>query len=137
MEIEVWGPLAVAITTAVAGIAAYAWNKRIDRRHALIELRRGIYRDFILSIADVSESNNGDGEVKAYRRRLAELHLVGSDEVIRACEAFTSLYRGAANVGSSERAKRFAQLEMAMRRDCFEKTQVTVEELRSSLPFTF
>jgi hypothetical protein len=137
VEIEAWIPLSVATITIVAGMGAYAWNKKIDRNHALIELRRSLYRDFIFSIIEVSESNNGQNELAAYRKKLVELHLLGSDEVIRACEDFISLYRSEKSVGKDERALRFARLEMAMRRDCYEKTEITVQELKLNLPVKF
>jgi hypothetical protein len=136
-ELTPWMPLIVAGITALAGLIAYARNKSIDRKHALIELRRVIYRDFILAIADVSHSKNGSSEVYSYQKKLAELHLIASDEVILACAEFTALYRMKVDPGAEMRAEKYSKLEMAMRRDCFEKTKITAGKLQEMLPFTF
>jgi hypothetical protein len=96
-----------------------------------------VYRDFILSIADVGNSQNGVLEVNAYKKKLAELHLIASDEVVRACAGYTRLYRLDYDPGSDARSQKYAELEMAMRRDCFQKTSITISELREMLPFSF
>jgi hypothetical protein len=132
-----WMPLIITGSTLFAGFVGYSRNKSIDRKHALIELRRTVYRDFILSIADVGNSQNGVLEVNNYRKKLAELHLIASDDVVRACAEYTGLYRLARDPGPDTRAQKYAELEMAMRRDCFQKTSITISELREMLPFNF
>lgn len=137
MSLLNWVPVLVSIVTALAAIGTYAWNKRVDRKHALIKIRRSVYRDYVLAIADVSHSANGKEEVQCYQKKLAELHLIASDEVLLACAEFTALYRLSADPGSDARAEKYSKLEMAMRRDCFEKTKITAGKLREMLPFTF
>jgi hypothetical protein len=137
VDLALWMPLVVTGLTLFAGFLGYSRNKSIDRKHALIELRRAVYREFILSIAEVGNSQNGVLEVNNYKKKLAELHLVASDEVVRACAEYTGLYRLAYDPGPDARAQKYAELEMAMRRDCFQKTSITVSELREMLPFNF
>lgn len=63
--------------------------------------------------------------------------LIASDDVILACSDFTAFYRPAPNAEPDARAEKYSKLEMAMRRDCFEKTKITAGQLRQMLPFTF
>ena len=137
MDMSLWMPLLITLLTVIVGLFAYAWNKRVDRKHALIDMRRTVYRDFILAIADVSHSGNGTPEVRHYQKKLAELHLIASDEVILACAEFTALCRMTVDPGSDKRAEKYSKLEMAMRRDCFERTKITDGKLREMLPFSF
>lgn len=137
IDLSLWMPLLITLLSVLAGFFAYAWNKRVDRRDALIDMRRTVYRDFILSIADVSNSGNGKAEVQNFQKKLAELHLIASDDVILACAGFTALYRMTVDPGPEKRAEKYSKLEMAMRRDCFEKTKITDGKLREMLPFTF
>lgn len=108
MSLLNWVPVIVSIVTALAAVATYAWNKRVDRKHALIDIRRSVYRDYVLAIADVSHSANGKDEVQRYKNKLAELHLIASDEVLLACAEFTALYRLPVDPGSDVRAEKYA-----------------------------
>jgi hypothetical protein len=137
LEVSYLMPLLLAVFTAVAGLGAYAWNKAIDRKHALIEIRRITYRDFIVSIAEVAHSGNAAAQVQNYQKKLAELHLIASDEVIVACAEFTALYRAERDPGANLRAEKYSHLQMAMRRDCFERTKITAKRLQEMLPFNF
>ncbi len=131
-----WVPLLVTALSVVGAAATYAYQRRVDRQVSLIEDRRSLYRDFIISIVDVAESNNGATEIGKYKRKLVEVHLFGSDEVIRATADFTCLNQIKTS-SPSDKAAKFAFLEAAMRRDCYESTDIDAQELQTMLPVTF
>lgn len=131
-----WIPIFVAALSIAGAAATYAYQRKVDRKASLIENRRTLYRDFIISIVDVAESVNGVAEIKVFRKKLVEVHLFGSDEVIRATDNFTCLYR-TENPSSADKIEKFALLEAAMRRDCYESTDIGPEELQAMLPVKF
>lgn len=139
MELVVWIPLVVAIVTALAGVCAYGWNKRLDRKHALLELRRLAYRNYLSSFMAMSDSPEMIDEV---RRRLyqseVELLIVGSDAVVQAVGKLSNFYATTNddrfNRDAAEVRRLIANICMTMRADCFEKTDLSIDEIRALVP---
>ncbi|MCJ8507796.1 hypothetical protein MUU53_07700 [Rhizobium lemnae] len=139
MEIAAWIPLLVALLTALAGVFAYSWNKRVDRKHALLELRRVAYRNYLNSFMAMSDSPQGVDEI---RRRLyqseVELLVVGSDTVVQAVGKLSNFYaitnNDRFNRDAAEVRRLVANVCMSMRADCFEKTDLSIEEIRALVP---
>jgi hypothetical protein len=79
-----WIPLIVATVSIVGAAITYAYQKRVDRKSALVELRRSAYREYIKSFMAMTNNTNGDKAI-SNQFNLVELHMlvVGSDEVIR------------------------------------------------------
>lgn len=132
-------PLLVSVITVIGAVAAYIVQKSIDRRNALIEMRRKCYRDFLVAFIAMSDSPEA---VEDIRRKLyqAELDLlvVGSDRVVRAVGALSRFY-------AETNADRFnrdaahvrllvAEICQAMRIDCFEKSSLSVAEVQALVP---
>lgn len=139
MALVVWVPLLATMVTAIVGVIAYAWNKRVDRRNALIELRRTAYRNYLNSF--MALSFNPD-QINDVRRKLyqseVELLIVGSDAVVQAVGKLSSFYavtnHDRSNRDGSEVRRLVANVCMTMRADCFEKTDLSLEEIKALVP---
>jgi hypothetical protein len=128
-------PIFVSLIGLVGATWTYAYQRQADRRNSLIELRRLAYRDFIMSIADIS-SYGGPVETLSYQKKLAELYLLGSDNVIRAVSEFTRLFKGT-HIDPNLRLAKFAEMVVVMRQDGYESTDLSVLELSELAPFQF
>ncbi len=132
-DLTPWMPLFVAILTIVVGWVGYSRNKSVDRRNTLIEMRRSVYRDFLMSLPEAVNPDSKDGLVN-YQKRKVELSLIASDRVLMAAYAFTDLFSGGG--GDQElRALRFAELQKAMRDDVYEATELGIDDLKKLAPF--
>ncbi|QQM30355.1 hypothetical protein JET14_19160 [Martelella lutilitoris] len=135
MSLE-WLPIAVALVTIVGAAVTYVIQRRVDRRHALIELRRVAYREFLFGIVAVGETQNAIEAVTSHKKNWAELFLVASDEVISATTDFLAAHESRpydANLCE----KRFAVLVKAMRSDGYESTKLSEDDLVRCLPVRF
>ena len=114
------GLLTVAINASVTALTA-SRKVRADREHALSEkawadyaLRRDVYLDVAGQISCLFE--NGDATIKPELHcSLRKVRLVGSDNAVKALNAFTSAIRGGGDADVLE--KRYRALFNAMRRD--------------------
>ena len=139
MELEEWIPLLAVVSATILGSLTYVWQKYVDRKEALIALRQQEYNrflnDYINAISDESPQS-----LAIYHQAFQRLFVVGSDEVIRTTGALNnSLASTSGRPRSSKEIDEIQHLlvEMykAMRNDCFEKTQITDDELRQLSPF--
>jgi len=51
-----WMPLLIGALGIVGAAATYAYQKRVDRRTALVEIRRSVYRDYLNAFMAMSDS---------------------------------------------------------------------------------
>ena len=138
-NLSLWMPLLLAIITAFAGLGGYAWNKRIDRRHALIELRRNAYRSYLNAFIAMSDSPQSIDEIRRrYYQSEVELLVVGSDAVVQAVGKLSGFYAATNddrfNRDASEVRRLVAEICRAMRADCYEKTELSIEEIQALVP---
>jgi|SRR5579859_3341843 len=139
MEIVI--SLSAVVLTALLGIVAYSIQKSIDRRNSLNDLRKERYRMFIEAFQTGIEFSTEE-KLAAYHVAYLLLILVASNEVLRAAGAL-NVYMARTSVTAEARASRtrkefdplLISLIKEMRLDCFEKTNLTDEEISRLLPF--
>lgn len=129
-----WGNIAAAFIAVGGGFAVYGNQKRLDRRSALIEKKREAYERYLRAYL-FTDTKDRFEELNYSRLNAA---LLASDGVLR---AIGSLDQYAIETSGSDTARdmeRFTQLYaevvMAMRKDGFEKTRLSLPELRRALP---
>lgn len=134
MELAAMGPLLAVLATALLGAIVYSYQKQVDRRSALIELRRTLYQEFLDSIFDIPEG--GPSARAKYNKLVARLVVVASDNVVEEVGKWRNYM---ATTGTTERDGRHAKHLMAsfiaaMRKDCFEQTKLAQARIQAILP---
>lgn len=129
-------PIIVVATTAFLGVATYAYQKRVDRGNALIDLRRAAYQEVLVALQKHlhEPSQQSLTDLSAAR---AQAFIVASDEVAKAMGKFF-----AASINEQQRQSpsgnevlsAYADMIIAMRRDCFERTALTTREVVAISP---
>lgn len=83
MPVE-WMPLVIAVLGIAGAAGTYSYQRRVDRRTALIEIRRSAYRNYLNAFMAMSDSPD---RIEDIRRRHyqseVELLVVGSDLVVQ------------------------------------------------------
>jgi len=134
-----WVPIAVAVLTIGGAAVTYAYQRTVDRRNALVELRRAAYRDYLAAFLDMSNSSEWVAEI-TNRHNKAEIDLlvVGSDRVVQQVGDLHRYYsetnhdrfnRDAENV-----RRLVAQVAKAMRSDCFEESNLSIDQISDLVP---
>ncbi len=138
MSLDQWiallAPALAALAVVGGGAGAYRWQKSVDRNEQLQAKRREIYVALLKAISD-SISNKGATADAAFRTAKFEVFVCGSDEVIKKTKALNSQLEGGAESTSDSQLGAYAELVYAMRKDSFERSQLTVEELSKLTPF--
>ena len=126
------GALLGALIIAIFGVFAY-WNqRRIDRKHELTNQRRAIYVDFISGLVDAA-----NGKPERHLRARIEALMVGSDDVLKALSLYNNIadkHEGTISTSSKDFLTALAAVTIAMRKDVFERTDLTEREYASLLP---
>jgi hypothetical protein len=131
-------PVLVALATALLGGVLYVFQKGIDRRNALIELRRKTYQDFTDSLFE-TVLRGTEESLSQFNKCSARLIIVGSDDVAAKVGNWKK-YMARTSPGGPEtrdmkESKRLmAEFVIAMRRDCFEKSNLRVDQVYEMLP---
>lgn len=132
-------PIIVAVITVSGAAIAYLVQKHLDRQNALIEMRRKCYRDYLHAYSSMSDSPEKLEDIRRkYYQAEFDLLVVGSDEVVKAVGALSNFY----SETNDDRFNRdvaktkllVAQVCSAMRKDCFEKSSLTIEEIQAVVP---
>jgi hypothetical protein len=136
-----WPAIVILLTAAVTAISAstvYWAQKAADRKSALIELRRSIYREFISLVPQLGDKAK---ETQAkYFKLVAEMNVVATDDVLFAVGEFTK-YLQTNNARSDgqlddEKVKTLvAKIVLRMRKDCFSASKLDIEITKKLLPF--
>jgi hypothetical protein len=130
-----WLPLLVTLVAGICGLVGYAWQKSVDRRNALIELRRKEYPALLEQLVRAFSSPDALSELNVTRMRFA---VIASDEVLRQLSELakhTVETEGLRKLGSRRKFKEIlATLIVEMRRDCFERTKLESGEMSAFLP---
>jgi hypothetical protein len=81
--------LFAAVLAAIIGFFAYGWQKKVDRREAVLLEARKVYRDFIAAAEQLlavhcSEADDAtkDKQTADYREAFQSLMIYGTDEII-------------------------------------------------------
>ncbi len=139
MTPELYIPLLVAVISIVGGGLVYLYQKRVDRRVALAELKRGAYREFLAAFLDMTNTPEKDRDVtNRYLKAEFDLLVIASDSVLKHVSALDRYY-GDTNTKRHERdSKKIRELisnaALAMREDCFEKSNLGANELQTLIP---
>ena len=123
-----------AILVLVGGLLVYRWQKRIDRKEALIEARRRAYKHFLDVVFEHAEKRSEESRY-AYDKSKVELILVASDKVL---EELMMLQEASVMddiaIGEWDVHERILPVISAMRADCFEITGISEDKLSYLTP---
>jgi hypothetical protein len=139
MAIAEWSPIIIAVLSVMGAAATYAYQKRVDRRSALVEIRRAAYRNYLNAFMAMTDSPEPFEDIRRkYYQSEVELLVVGSDLVIQAAGDLSNFYAATNhdrfNRDGSEVRRLVAEICKAMRADCFEKSKLSIEEIRAIVP---
>ena len=131
-------PVLVALATALLGGLLYVFQKGIDRKNALIELRRKTYQDFIDSLFETVARGTQES-LSQFNKCSARLIIVGSDDVAAKVGNWKTYMAesspGGPQIRDMKESKRMmAEFVIAMRRDCFEKSKLGADQVYEMLP---
>jgi hypothetical protein len=132
-------PLLVAALGIVGAAITYGYQKRVDRKTALVELRREAYRNYLSAFMAMSDSPERMEEVRRrYYQAEVELLVVGSDSVVQKVGALSRFYADTNddrfNRDVNEVRRLVAEVCRSMRADCFERSGLTTEEVQALVP---
>ena len=129
------------VITVIGGVVAYAVQKSIDRKNVIASMRREFYSEFLDAwLMRHTGKSNPDIEATYSRLRL-RLYVVSSDEVIRAFFEVSSFLDKIGNRGltveeANDLKKLLAKLILYIRKDCYEKSDLHVEEVTRYMPIS-
>ena len=134
-----WIPIIVAALSILGAAVTYAYQRRVDRQTALVEIRRASYRNYLSAFMAMSDSPERFEDIRrSYYQSEVELLVVGSDSVVQAVGALSRFYTDTNNDrfhrDISEVRRLVAEVCRAMRADCFEKSDLTIGEIQSLVP---
>lgn len=135
------GTMVAAAIVAGAGLWGYGRQKKTDREYDLVRLRQQEYERFLLAFQRAGRWKNIDHERHAEAE--SEYHdthnfmlLHASEEVIRTANAAHRYYVDSEQVNWRTFKRLYAEMLVAMRRDGFEKTRLSAEEVAANIPWT-
>jgi hypothetical protein len=123
------------ILTGLFGVSAYSYQKYVDRKSALIELRRATYAKYLSLLSRNTTKKTAASADEMYSAYM-EMSVIASDEVVRAVGSFHQLILGRDDkTFDAELVKdQLASAILSMRKDCFERSNLTREEVLSVTP---
>ncbi|MCR4282635.1 MAG: hypothetical protein NUV72_06375 [Bauldia sp.] len=132
-------PLLITALSIAGAVGTYAYQKRVDRRTALIEIRSAAYREYLKGFMAMSDAPERVEEIRRrHYQNEVDLLLVGSDTVIQSVGALSRSYAETNddrfNRDVLETRRLVANVCRAMRTDCFEKTDLAMEEVQALVP---
>jgi hypothetical protein len=127
-----------AMLTLVSGLFTYSFQRRADRRNQLIEIRRTAYRAYLSALMDQINAPTKD-TLNLLLKCEFELFAVASDTTIRKIATFANYMIATSYENKNKRdhalhKQQLAEVLLAMRNDCFEKTRLSIEEASQLLP---
>lgn len=139
MTLAEWSPFLIAILSVAGAAGTYAYQKIVDRKSALIEMRRAAYRGYLGAFFEMSDSPERVEDIRRkYYQAEVELLVVGSDAVIQAVGKLSNFYAvtndDRFNRDGAEVRRLVAEICKAMRADCFEESKLSIEEIRAIVP---
>ncbi len=135
------GAIWAARTAAKLGVKGYREQKKQDREEELIKRRQLEYERYLTAFSNAGRWKGVDDEKHAeaeaeYHEAHSNLLLVGSDDAITAANKFHRYYVHAERVDPREVKMRYAAMIVAMRKDGFEETELSVREVAMNIPWT-
>ena len=129
-----YGALIAIPAATLVGSIAYVFQKYTDRKSALIELRRTIYREFISLIPQLTDKNK-DTQAK-YFKLVAEMNVLATDDVLLAIGEFTKYMavRSDEQPDGETVKELIAEIVLRMRKDCFSASKLDIKITKKLLP---
>jgi hypothetical protein len=129
-----WIALLVPVVGFLGALATYAFQKRLDRKDAVLVDKKRAYVSFLNALFDHAEHRNEKTRI-AYDRSKVELVLVAPDTVVKELvwvqEAATMDMDA---LGPGDVHDRVIGLIVAMRKDCFENSEIGQSEMEYVTP---
>jgi hypothetical protein len=128
----------VALLTIIGGMLTYSYQRWTDRKHQLVEIRRTAYRAYLGALMDQIDAPSAETLNRLHKCEF-ELFAVASDLTIRKVAKFSS-YMSATSFENKHKRdpilhkQQLAEVILAMRHDCFEKSRLSSEEALNLLP---
>lgn len=128
----------VALLTIFGGMLTYTYQRRNDRKNQLIEIRRAAYRGYLAALMDQIQRPTADTSQQLLKCEI-DLLAVASDATIKKVGEFSSYMISTSFENKHTRDKtlhkmQLAEVILAMRHDCFEKSKLSGEEALKLLP---
>jgi len=143
---SIWMPLIIAIFTIAGAAMTYRWQKNIDIKNDLIKQKRDVYRS-LLSELNMQISNKSGAAPHKLNALRGEAFIISSDEVTLLMGTFFSaiykvsrdekLQGSASDANVKNMLENFSLMALAMRKDCFEKSNLTPREVQAAMPFGY
>jgi hypothetical protein len=134
-------PAIATIATVSGGVIAYIFQKRADIKTELIKNRREVYKSLLEKFHErisISTLHPNDPKVKELDLELNAITitalLYSSDNVAREIGPFRRMLANDIKVEGIVKLERFSKMVLAMRKDCFQKSIITEEEMSQLLP---
>ena len=120
---------------ALLAIWGYNRQKRSDLNASLVEQKRQAYRKFLALLPQVAQV--APNVLIEYNQVVADLNLVASDFTLICIGEFNQYMFGTNGKTRDPEVykKLLAKIAINMRKDCFEKTDLTLETIANTLPF--
>ena len=138
MDTSVVVPIVVAAVAAIAGLITYTYQKWLDRRNALVDLRRTAYQDLLVSLQTHLHTRTA-ASLAALGSARAKAFIVASDDVAKATgDFFEASINGLSEPTNGDQVlAAYARMAIAMRKDCFERTRLGDAEVIAAAPVTW
>lgn len=132
-------PLLIAVLSVAGAAGTYAYQRRVDRKSALVEMRRAAYRNYLTAFFAMSDSPEMVDDIRRrYYQSEVDLLVVGSGSVIQTAGKLSNYYAATNhdrfNRDAAEVRRLVAEICKAMRADCFEKSKLSIDEIRAIVP---
>ncbi|WFU09198.1 hypothetical protein QA646_18325 [Rhizobium sp. CB3090] len=132
-------PLIVTVLGLVGAAITYTYQRNVDRKTTLMELRRKAYRDYLRAFLLMTGTPERDEEIQnSLLAAEFELLVVGSDQVVKCVGALSQYYaetnHDRFNRSGSKVRSLVAEVCRAMRQDCFEGTDLSIDEIQAIVP---
>jgi hypothetical protein len=122
---------------AIVGSITYRWQKNVDRKSALIELRLKAYTNYLDALFNLIVKINPENNM-SYNLKLMELSAVASDEVVRKVGNIRQIFKesgsGPGSIDKEQSKKLIGEAVLSMRKDCFETSDLTIPEIIDVTP---
>ena len=139
-----WAPFIVTMIATIGGAVTYLWQKHLDQQNDLLKIKRQAYTDLLVSLnRQLTDRNLAN--LSTLNEARAELFLVASDDVAKSVGNFFAEKKKAkleeeqnGRVSDPDRLLDcYAEMTLAMRQDCFEKSDFDIDNARDCMPIDY
>jgi hypothetical protein len=132
-DMSSWSPALAIIFTAIAGVATYWYQRYVDRKNSLIDLRRQVYRSYLDALIKYGDAPS-QKTLTAHNIHRLDLVVIASDVVMQKVGSFSNYMRDNQIREPAVYRQLLADIIFSMRKDCFEKSKLETKQIMSVLP---